>query len=281
MIKDTRNRYGTSTLLLLLTAGLILAGAGLSQPAQTAPHTELKVNIIQEEGSPEAVAKVSLHNPLGMAAGELELVYDHEHFSFQEASPGKLLEDNGFSFQEHLAEEGRVKLGWFALEETSNSGPLFQATFRGENHQPLKVELQNIELYRSDGSQIPVGAHEIKLQIDQKEAWVNDTSTTLDAAPFIQEGRTMVPVRFVSEQLGGEVTWLEDTRQVKIQDDGQQILLTIDSVQALVGDQEQTLDSPAVIVSARTFVPLRFVSETLGAQVSWHEETKTITIALP
>lgn len=93
-----------------------------------------------------------------------------------------------------------------------------------------------------------------------------------DQKPFIDTSvnRTYVPVRFVSEALGAEVGWDQTTKTVTINKDDQQILLTIDSDKATVGaDQVVTLDAPAALVNDRTVVPLRFVSEVLGAKVDW------------
>lgn len=111
-------------------------------------------------------------------------------------------------------------------------------------------------------------------------ALVNNLETVLDGAPFIKPdtGRAVVPIRFVSEQLGAKVEWLKETRQVKIAFDDITIILTIGSNQVLVNGALVVIDSPAEIVGGRTYVPLRFVSETLGATATWDEVARTITI---
>lgn len=84
--------------------------------------------------------------------------------------------------------------------------------------------------------------------------------------------RTYVPVRFVSEALGASVDWKADAKTVTITNQGLKVVLTIDSDQATVTNQTSktvTLDAPAVLVNDRTMVPLRFVSEVLGAKVGW------------
>jgi len=103
---------------------------------------------------------------------------------------------------------------------------------------------------------------------------------TLDAAPFVTaNNRTMVPVRFVSEALGARVDWSSGTKQVLIKDGATEIVLTINGVQVMVNGRPYTLDAPAQVKSNRTFVPLRFVSETLGARVDYNPGTKQITIS--
>ncbi|SCZ03970.1 Copper amine oxidase N-terminal domain-containing protein [Alkaliphilus peptidifermentans DSM 18978] len=120
----------------------------------------------------------------------------------------------------------------------------------------------------------------ILLTVGSEKAQVDGVTTELDAIPFIKQpfNRTLVPVRFVGEILGADVQWLPETKQVLIMYRGREILLTIDSQTVLVDGEEQQLDCPAEIVGNRTFVPLRFVSETLGAQVEWDAATQSITI---
>lgn len=98
--------------------------------------------------------------------------------------------------------------------------------------------------------------------------------------PYIEQGTTMVPVRYVSEELNAEVDWNAETKQVTVTDPvtDQQIVLTVDSTLAKVNGEEVTLDLPAVVRDGRVFVPLRFIAESLGGEVFWDEETKTVTI---
>ena len=91
--------------------------------------------------------------------------------------------------------------------------------------------------------------------------------------PEGQNGRTLVPVRLIAENLGASVTWVPDTRQVILQKGADTIVLTLGSAQALVNGQAVTLPDgiPAGVVKwegkESTMVPLRFVSEQLGAQL--------------
>ena len=102
----------------------------------------------------------------------------------------------------------------------------------------------------------------------------------MDVAPFInlKTNRAMVPVRFISEHLGAEVQWLPETKQVRITLGDTEIYLTIGENSALVNGNAVALDCPPEILDGRTFIPLRFVSENLGATVKWDEASKTITI---
>lgn len=105
-----------------------------------------------------------------------------------------------------------------------------------------------------------------------------------DIPAFIVDNRTLVPVRIVSENLGAQVTWKQDTRQVQIETGGTSITLTIGSAQALVNGEAVALYDgvPATMAAmgslTRTMVPLRFVSEQLGAQVEFDNDTSTVRI---
>ena len=124
------------------------------------------------------------------------------------------------------------------------------------------------------------GKKQITLSIGELDSTVNGSPYILDAAPFVnlEVSRTLVPVRFVSEMLGARVQWMQETKEVIITDNGREIILTIDSEVVLVDGKDGTIDCPANILDSRTFVPLRFVSETLGASVGWDGETRIITI---
>ena len=130
----------------------------------------------------------------------------------------------------------------------------------------------------SSSSSRPKPKNTIILTIDNKTALVNGNAVENDVAPFIQNDRTMLPIRFIAETLGATVNWDEAKRQVRIEKGKTVILLTIDSATAYVNDVPQTLDSPAIIRDSRTFLPIRFVAENLGAVVEWNEATRQVTI---
>lgn len=96
--------------------------------------------------------------------------------------------------------------------------------------------------------------------------------------PIILENRTLVPVREVFEMLGGTVEWYENERAVEIELQEKKVKLWIDKYTALVDEKEIELDVPAKIVSSKTMVPARFISEKCGLVVGWDDATKTVSI---
>lgn len=104
-----------------------------------------------------------------------------------------------------------------------------------------------------------------------------------DIKPYINEDkRTMVPVRFITEAMGCKVDWEESNELVIITKAPKRIALKIGENSAIVNsgtsDERKVFDTKAVLAGNRTMVPLRFVSETLGAGVAWDEVNNTVII---
>ena len=96
---------------------------------------------------------------------------------------------------------------------------------------------------------------------------------------YIQNDRTMVPLRFVSENLGAEVLWENGWNYCYVKKDDKQIKITFNSADIEVGDEIITYDAPVQVVEDRTMVPLRFISEELGYNVHWNEPNQLVVIS--
>lgn|GEM_PF-2152987 len=107
---------------------------------------------------------------------------------------------------------------------------------------------------------------------------INDKQMSFDVPPVIKNGRTLVPLRAIFEELGAEVQWDEKTRTVTALKGDKVISLKIDSYDAEVDGSRVVLDVPAQIMNGRTLVPLRFVSEALGAIVTWNQRLQLVSI---
>jgi hypothetical protein len=127
----------------------------------------------------------------------------------------------------------------------------------------------------------------IELTVGKTAGTVGGDQVTLDAAPFIDKasGRTLVPMRFIGEAFGATVTWDAPTRRVFVETQGTTnhipllIVMTIGSKKATANGKAVTLDVASAIVAGRTFVPLRVISETLGAAVSWNAAARMVNIS--
>lgn len=114
---------------------------------------------------------------------------------------------------------------------------------------------------------------------DQITILLDGEKLSFDVDPYIKDGRTLVPFRGILEALGAEVIWNPTERSVTAKNESTEIYLKIGSVETLVNGEKVIIDVPAEITKDRTFVPLRFVSENLGATVGWDGATRTVTIA--
>lgn len=111
------------------------------------------------------------------------------------------------------------------------------------------------------------------------DTFVEGKKVEWDVRPFVEDNRTLVPVRKLVEALGADVAWNPETRQVTIVRGNTTIVLTVGSQVALVNGTEVQLDVPAQVVpGGRTVIPLRFVSENLGLNVTWLGESRTIVV---
>lgn len=123
---------------------------------------------------------------------------------------------------------------------------------------------------------------EVIMSINNPIMTVNGEEREIDPGygtfPLIENGRTVVPIRAVAENLGGSVEWNNDTQTIEIYRGKNRVLFTVNSEIAYLNDEEYILDSPPIIINERTFVPIRFVSEGLGFDVEWNENLQQITI---
>ena len=111
----------------------------------------------------------------------------------------------------------------------------------------------------------------ILLQIGSTAVIVDDQAIINDVAPVIRNDRTLVPIRVITEALGGQVAWNEAAKEVTLTVNGKEIKMTI-------GKALEKYGVAPVIIGGRTFVPVRFVADELGAVTTWDDATKTVTI---
>ena len=111
----------------------------------------------------------------------------------------------------------------------------------------------------------------IILQIGSTAVIVGDQAIINDVAPVIRNDRTLVPIRVITEALGGQVAWNEAAKEVTLTVNGKEIKMTI-------GKALEKYGVAPVIIGGRTFVPVRFVADELGAVTTWDDATKTVTI---
>lgn len=144
----------------------------------------------------------------------------------------------------------------------------------------MAVIMCSVHFSMAGGEEIKTGSlslqerlnNAIALYVGSSQAYVNNTEKQVDpenaqVKPFVKDGRTLVPVRFISESLGAEVDWNAKTEAVTVKLDGKTISLVVGSKTMKVGNKSIDLDVAAEINDGRTYLPLRALAEALGKKV--------------
>ena len=106
----------------------------------------------------------------------------------------------------------------------------------------------------------------------------NDEYMQFDVEPIMLNDRVLVPLRAIFEKLGCTVEWDDLTQTATAKRNGRIVMVTVGSDAAFVANKVHTLDQPPVMMNDRVLVPLRFVSEAFGCEVSWVDATQTVII---
>ncbi|MGG1518952.1 stalk domain-containing protein [Paenibacillus oryzisoli] len=140
-----------------------------------------------------------------------------------------------------------------------------------------KINIDDISfIYKGQLPALP--NNKVQLTVNKKQATLNAKPMTLEQAPTIVKDNTLVPIRFVTEALGGTVKWDDKERKVTVVRGDKLIDLWIDNADLIVNGQRVTAEVAPAIMNNVTMVPLRLVSEKLGFKVGWDPQNYGITI---
>ncbi|WP_177186558.1 copper amine oxidase N-terminal domain-containing protein [Paenibacillus sp. CF384] len=123
-----------------------------------------------------------------------------------------------------------------------------------------------------------IGMIGIRERTTAPRVFINGLEQFYAQKPLILNGTTLVPLRGIFEQLGAAVKWDETNHSIKASKSGKTIKIVVGSKQATVGNELITLSKAPIIINGTTFVPLRFISESLGAIVIWESPIAAIQI---
>ncbi|MDD4663142.1 MAG: stalk domain-containing protein [Caldisericia bacterium] len=127
----------------------------------------------------------------------------------------------------------------------------------------------------------------LRLRIGNATAYLNGNALQMDVKPYLKYNmHTMVPFRIIAESIGAMVGWDGATRKVSYEFRGIKIFVWIGSKQAQITDatgktRNLTMLAEPEIINGRTLIPLRFVSEALGAKVDWNAKLWEATVSYP
>lgn len=186
---------------------------------------------------------------------------------------------------EMLATSGLVTLQGNKVTVNGNAAPGTMSVIGMQNQDgtyktyTLKMEANRGYTVTYNANVTRQDADKILLTIGQKEASVFGFVITNDVTPIIRNDRTMLPARFVAENLGAKVLWdAKEPKKVVIAKDKIEIVLYVDSETAYVNGKAVTLDSPAFLENDRTYTPVSFICQNLGADVKWDGTLRQVTI---
>lgn len=279
--------------------------------------TTVRADIVIRTAPPVVVGGVSVETvmgamvqvPLGAQGAEslygagCHVMYDTTALQLMSVTRGDLLGADTLFIENHATTgEATVALTLKGdAQPITGNGSIAVLTFRALEVGTTQVSIDGLQLLGGNGGAqevagkaraIPVRVIAEKastilvLRVGSPTMKAGGSSIALDAVPVIVEGRTLVPIRAVVESLGGTVAWDAGSQAVTISLGGTQLKLVIGKATALVNGKSTPIDSTNAkvvpqILNSRTMLPLRFVVESLGADVQWEASTQTITITYP
>ena len=162
-----------------------------------------------------------------------------------------------------------------SLTVTDKNGNKLTLKSAGENKYTFTMPAADVNVKatfaKADGSSTVDPKTAIIMQIGNLHMTVNGKDFTNDVAPVIMNDRTLVPIRVVTETFGGSADWNALTKEVTLNLDGKTIKMT-------VGQTINKYGVAPMIIDGRTYVPIRFVADELGAVTTWINATRTVVI---
>ena len=184
---------------------------------------------------------------------------------------------NEYQIFEYFKDTGLVKM----LDRTKDTGITISGLENGSTHSYIVQPISYVEIadnvFAENSVSATCGQNEDDIKIFVNGTQI-DFSKYDNVMPVIENGRTLVPVRAVSETLLCEVLWHDDTQEIDITKGDIFVKLTIGNTTAYVNGKQIQLDTAPDIRSGRTLVPLRFIAESLKLNVEWNGDSRTITI---
>lgn len=117
--------------------------------------------------------------------------------------------------------------------------------------------------------------------VNQNTYTVSGQSITMDVSPFISNGRTFIPVRYLADALGANTAWDPVNQEVTITKGSTTMVMDIGSSTISINGVATQMDVAAVIEDGRTYLPVCYVAEAFGYSVYWDDATHTITLLPP
>ncbi|WP_449241664.1 copper amine oxidase N-terminal domain-containing protein [Desulfoscipio gibsoniae] len=122
-------------------------------------------------------------------------------------------------------------------------------------------------------------ATSVVMTLGEKNYYVDEAACSMQVAPSVHEGVTMVPLRVISEIFGADISWESYTGIIRLKlDDGQTIQIDTRISKAFIDNTSTAIDAPTLIQDGSALVPLRFLAQNMNYQVNYNTSTKEIRI---
>lgn len=132
--------------------------------------------------------------------------------------------------------------------------------------------------YAADDTAESNGKVEISFKVGDSVLNINGVPTEVETPYVAGEGTTLVPLRVITEAFGAQVDWEDETEKITLTYPDVNIVLQIGNIVAQINNHSETLLEAPALVNDTTMVPLRFISETFGANVSYDDATEAILV---
>ncbi|MDR2712261.1 MAG: copper amine oxidase N-terminal domain-containing protein [Clostridiales bacterium] len=123
--------------------------------------------------------------------------------------------------------------------------------------------------------------HLVSAQDNAVKVYIDDVAINFDVNPQIVNGRTMVPLRFIAEELKATVKWDASTNGAVLTRGEKTVKVTIGRTKMLVNDFTVNLDTPPIMENGRILVPLRAIAESFEIQIDWNQAANAVIISTP
>lgn len=160
-----------------------------------------------------------------------------------------------------------------------------------DNVQPQKISFSNKNIINLNIEESDRTSRQLTNSITPTDSesktikvYVNDNKIRFDTNPFIENGRTLVPVRAIAQSMNFNVNWDGNTQTATFENDNKKVYIQINNNTISIYDNNSgkteniLIDVPAMIKNDRTYVPLRALSEAFGSEVKWNGDTYTVSI---
>lgn len=267
----------------------------ITKPSRVIKSTDFEHWEVTEENVPLKFGKIMVKgNKILLPATEtfLDVSYENkeELTFFYMLGDWLIYRDNSDNF--YFSNDGIyfVKVNYpkdIAIADAETNKYVISSNNNKHQFYPLRCAYEDndnivIDLRRNGITRLTVEKTEIYKQLDEmkKSPYVvlNNNILAFESSPVIEDGSTLVPMRFLFEQMGAEVEWNGETQTATATLDNTAVTFAIDDTNAEVNNTPATMDVPARLINGKTMVPLLFLSEEMGFDVTWDAESRTAII---